>query len=335
VPEPTVLRKRIVEVVNESQPAWDDGPTLFHGAQGRIEGDVLDPTGGGADIHNLFGPGFYTTDAQHVAASYAGNPGQHNVFDPFLYEVRFKGDGAPRVIDFDAVPTPAERKMWNDAATSLWGNATEEEVMGLIDELWVDELLGRGESEVWALEIWGEKGIPDADVTEAINQLKQELILAAERRTNGESWEALRRQVDMIASRSDLHADASWSYQGPGFPSATEALRADTERFLNQQILGEHFDAITHRGGIRRGGLGEHEVHIWLDPENIDITPSAASDKLLDLNEELRAATRHTDTILETGDPVNLTVAQIDEIAKGHALDDTKGLLYDLTERSQ
>ncbi|MCP3857146.1 MAG: hypothetical protein GY698_20840, partial [Actinomycetia bacterium] len=29
VPEPTVLRKRIVEVVNESQPAWDDGPTLF------------------------------------------------------------------------------------------------------------------------------------------------------------------------------------------------------------------------------------------------------------------------------------------------------------------
>ncbi len=41
------------------------------------------------------------------------------------------------------------------------------------------------------------------------------------------------------------------------------------------------------------------------------------------------------DPILEGDDPVNLTIAQIDEIAKGHALDDTNGLLYDLTDRSQ
>jgi hypothetical protein len=142
-------------------PAWEGGPTLFHGTstehiQGNFHGFKAD---------NLFGPGLYATDSAKVAQSYMRKGhGQ----SPALYSVKWTGKEPPKFINFDS-PAPELRTVVTNELKN-WDNRIDfsftEEAMANPKstgaQIWKaisDDLQSQHESSSLAVEIYD--GIQD------------------------------------------------------------------------------------------------------------------------------------------------------------------------------
>jgi hypothetical protein len=88
-----------------SGPAYDEGPTLFHGTSGEFIDGLKGPDElGGSGL--LRGQGFYTTDNFNIARSYE-KKGARAGKEPSVYDVKWTGDKPPVVLDADVESVPA------------------------------------------------------------------------------------------------------------------------------------------------------------------------------------------------------------------------------------
>ena len=131
---------------------------------------------------------------------------------------------------------------------------------------------GGKEPNVYQLEWTGEGSPRKMDLTVPQPEFNREV----------EGWlgssyfdEAWQEDIDIINQMISSNASAEEIYS-----KLREALghagvsRADADEFFdgvnyNMRELG--YDAFTHRGGVRVGGAGEHNVTIWLDPGKVRV----------------------------------------------------------------
>lgn len=69
------------------------------------------------------------------------------------------------------------------------------------------------------------------------------------------------------------HGEASWANV---YETVTESFKAeDLQRLMHEYLETKHnAGAITHRGGTSRGPNAEHQVYIWLKPEDLLVRPA-------------------------------------------------------------
>ncbi|HLN76972.1 MAG TPA: hypothetical protein VK204_07980, partial [Nocardioidaceae bacterium] len=137
-------RVDVADITPDPREAMYPGGTpMFHGTSQRFPGDAVNPDPyGGSGSENLFGYGFYTTGDRGVANSYTAK-GRGGV--PVVYQVKWNGEAAPRVLDLETSRDPEIRKFVRgivasdaESASLLSGagsrSAGSDEMLKLLDD---------------------------------------------------------------------------------------------------------------------------------------------------------------------------------------------------------
>lgn len=91
------------KLLTTTEPAWNEGPTLFHGTSQRFEKDKLTEAFYLPQSQNIAGSGFYSTTGFKTATQ--GYVKKGGGKEPITYTVRWVGGRPPVVLDADA-PAP-------------------------------------------------------------------------------------------------------------------------------------------------------------------------------------------------------------------------------------
>lgn len=97
------------------QPAYKNGPILFHGTSAKLLNGKLDDNVFREANRNLFGDGLYTTDNSDVAKSYM-KKGSNN--SPTTYSVKWNGAGTPKILDLNQPANNDLRSIFQEIANS-------------------------------------------------------------------------------------------------------------------------------------------------------------------------------------------------------------------------
>ena len=102
----TVARRNIASLVETSTPAWEGGPTLWHGAKSDFA--TFDVSL--ADETALYGPGIYSTANPQMATTYTVSRGWEPMPNQYLHNVQWTGSEPPKIIDVEAPLPPDVRE---------------------------------------------------------------------------------------------------------------------------------------------------------------------------------------------------------------------------------
>ena len=91
------------KLVATTEPAWNEGPVLFHGTSQRFEKDALTEAFYLPQSQNIAGSGFYSTTGFKTATEGYIKKGKGS--EPVAYTIRWKGTQPPSVLDADS-PAP-------------------------------------------------------------------------------------------------------------------------------------------------------------------------------------------------------------------------------------
>ena len=107
-----------------AEPAWADGPILFHGTSQRFANDEVVDVLELDQSRNIVGPGLYSTTGYRTASTGYTRKGSGE--DPVTYSVQWIGPTPPRVLDAEEVAPDFVRSFFNntlrDSDSYLGGN---------------------------------------------------------------------------------------------------------------------------------------------------------------------------------------------------------------------
>ena len=99
-----VARQAQDKLIATTEPAWDEGPVLFHGTSQRFEKDELTEAFYLPQSQNIAGSGFYSTTGFKTATQGYVKKGKGT--EPVTYTIRWTGARQPVILDADA-PAPS------------------------------------------------------------------------------------------------------------------------------------------------------------------------------------------------------------------------------------
>lgn len=143
----------------------------------------------------------------------------------------------------------------------------------------------------------------------------------------------LRRMVEEGGSLETFYANAR---DALAYGERQTAEVSELVDILNDN-LSEAYDAIKHTGGKLTGGQ-PHNVFVWLDPEKLDIIKRAPGTEIGKFQETVKGQVPSLGTAVPAArhsDPHARDLGDWDTLAKQYAIDGTKKLLYDASEKGQ